>query len=347
MDMWTWCGRVAAIGMVAIGAGCAGLAPSRGPAAAAVDGHDLANAEAFARHAPPLPPGYASDNAIKEAKRAGAIAPFEADIPIPASVHCERNVVYGHGGAFNLLLDLYRPRLNGGPLPGIVFIHGGGWERHGRDYYAAWASHYAERGYVCVAIDYRISSEAPFPAAVQDANCAVRWMRANSIRLGVDPRRIAVVGQSAGAHLALMVAYASNDTSLAGDSADAHAGGRVQAVVDFYGPTDLTEPLHHKKNVVKRFMGGVSQRRDPELYAQASPIRYVSDDDPPTLIFHGTVDAVVPVTQSDRLAASLKAHGVPYVYDRQEGWNHAMDLAEAVNARCLYIMDRFLETYLK
>lgn len=94
-------------------------------------------------------------------------------------------------------------------------------------------------------------------------------------------------------------------------------------------------------------MGRSSQREAPDLYAAASPILYLTSDDPATLIVHGTADDVVPVEQSDRLAAALDEFGIPYVYDRQEGWNHAMDVWGPVNERCLYVMDRFLEKFLE
>jgi acetyl esterase/lipase len=156
-----------------------------------------------------------------------------------------------------------------------------------------------------------------------------------------------LVGQSAGAHLALMVAYSPDEPGLEGTGGHAGTSSRVHAVVNFYGPADLTAPLVSRRKAVRQFMGRSSQREAPDLYAAASPILYLTSDDPATLIVHGTADDVVPVEQSDRLAAALDEFGIPYVYDRQEGWNHAMDVWGPVNERCLYVMDRFLEKFLE
>jgi len=120
----------------------------------------------------------------------------------------------------------------------------------------------------------------------------------------------------------------------------------VQAVVDFYGPYDLTTELAKGADPVRRFMGGKSFDDAPELYRRASPMTYLDKNAPPTLILHGTIDEVVPIEQSDRLAARLKELGVPCVYERVEGWPHTMDMAQPVNERCRFVMDEFLANYL-
>jgi acetyl esterase/lipase len=334
---------IVSIVLLALATGCAGIGRRESAPAPAINGARFANADAFAPDAPSLPEGYLDVDAFRED---GLLTPMRATKNIPDSVEVEYGIQYGRGGEYELFLDLYSPR---GPVenaPALVFIHGGGWARHGRDYFAYWASHYAARGYVCASIDYRISDEAPFPAAVEDAKCAVRWVRANAVKLGVDADRIAVIGQSAGGHLALMAAYSSDVEELEGNGGHAGVGSSVRAVVSFYGPTDLTAPRVSREKAVRRFMGRASQKEAPDRYAAASPLQYMTQDDPPTLILHGTSDDVVPIEQSDRLAATLDAMGIPYVYDRQEGWNHAMDIFGPVNARCLYLMDRFLDEYL-
>ncbi len=336
--------HVLALSLIVLVTGCAIFRRHEAAAVApAVDGERFANAIAYAPDAPPLPEGPLDLDAIE---KDGLLAPMRAKKEIPDSVEVKYGVQYGRGGAYDLLLDLYHPKAHVENAPALVFIHGGGWARHGRDYFAYWASHYAEKGYVCVSIDYRISSEAPFPAAVEDAKCAVRWVRANAKELGVDVSRIAAIGQSAGGHLALMVAYSSDVEDLEGMDGSPGYSSRVKAVVDFYGPADLTAPILSREKAVKRFMGGKSQKEAPQAYAAASPIRYLTPDDPPTLIFQGTADDLVPVAQSDELAAELSALGIKYVYDREPGWNHAMDIFAPINVRCLYIMDRFLKEQL-
>ncbi|MCC6491138.1 MAG: alpha/beta hydrolase [Candidatus Hydrogenedentes bacterium] len=323
-------------------AGCASFVREEAEPAHSGVSVTLANADTFAPDAPPLPGGFDTSDEASEALREGRVRRVPEDSPVPDWVSVTRDVVYGEAGDYPLLLDLYTPREATPRKGGLVFAHGGAWERHGRDYFTAWAAHFAARGYVCASIDYRISSEAPFPAAVEDTKCAIRWMRANASTLGIDPECIAIIGQSAGAHLALMAAYTADET----DPESSGVGSRVRAVVDLYGPTDLTLPLENKEDAVRDFLGA-SRRKAPERYAEASPLAYVTPDDPATLIIHGTVDAIVPVEQSDRLAAALTARNIPCVYDRQPGWHHAMDRAAEVNARCLFLVERFLERYLE
>lgn len=291
--------------------------------------------------APPLPAGYATPDAMREAGKAGKherLGPQH--FPSAEGLVVERDVEYANVDAISLTLDVYRSQDLDGPAPGLIFVHGGGWRKHWKEFYTCWCLHYAHLGYVCATVEYRISSEAPFPAAVADCRCAVRWFRAHARDYGLDAERIAVVGQSAGAHLALMVAYAPED-AFPSPCADKGVSAELKAVVAYYPPTDLA--AEGFRDIVQ-IRGFLVEPYDevPERYVAASPITYVSPEDPPTLLFHGTIDSLVPVDQSDRLAKRLEEAKVPYVYDRQKGWDHGMDLFKEVNRRCLYIQDRFL-----
>ena len=148
----------------------------------------------------------------------------------------------------------------------------------------------------------------------------------------------------------MMIGYTSGVASFEGHSGHPGVSSRVQAVVDLYGPADLTTDFARSQSeagsVLKPFLGGTYEQQSTK-YAEASPIRYVTADDPPTLILHGTVDRVVPINQSDLLAAKLHETGVPYIYDRLPGWPHAMDVANPVNERCVWFMQRFFDRYLK
>ena len=265
-------------------------------------------------------------------------------------VDVKRNIVYTKNGGIPVKLDLYRPRQRKQPVPGLIFIHGGGWAAGKKEDYSYYGQVFANKGYIVASINYRLTSEAAFPAAVEDCKCAVRWMRAHAARLGVDPDRIGVAGGSAGGHLSLMVAYSSDEPKLEGNGEHQGVGSHVRCVVSLYGPTDLTTEFARTNEIaapiVKRFLGGTfDEKRD--LYRQASPINYVSDGDPATLVLHGTVDEIVPINQSDLLVAKLKQTGIPYVYDRLEGWPHGMDLANRVNQRCVWLMDRFFHKCLR
>jgi len=265
---------------------------------------------------------------------------------IPETVNETKDIEYGNTGGHSLLLDLYLPKNAAKPVPGLILLHGGGWESGRRKHCLYYCLHFPQRGYATATISYRLSDEAEFPAPVQDVKCAVRWMRANAATYGIDPNRIALVGGSAGGHLAMMAAYTSDLPKFEGNGGHANASSRVQAVVNLYGPSDLTTPQAREADAVRKFIGAAYWRA-PERYAEASPLAYVTPDDPPTLILHGTVDEMVPIQQSDALAARLAECGVPVVYDRIEGWPHMMDAAEVVNERCRFFMDAFLDRYLR
>jgi len=299
---------------------------------------------------PEPPPGFATSDAAMAAVRSGKVPTNDPNPPAPDNIVIKNDVEYGNSGNRPLLLDLYSPTNVDGAVPGIVFIHGGSWEHGKKEDYRPWAMHFASRGFVVASAQYRLSGEAPFPAAVHDVKAAVRYMRAKADALGVDPNRIAVAGGSAGGHLAMMVGYSADEESLDGDSGHPGISSRVNCVVNIYGPTDMTTPyargVSETNSRVSKFFSG-RYNEQPDNYAAGSPIRYVTGDDPPTLILHGTVDALVPVNQADILAKKLTDVGVPYIYDRLPGWPHSMVLAKSVNDRCLWFMDRFLDRYLR
>ncbi len=300
-----------------------------------------------ASEAPPIPPGYPNEAAVMAAIALRQIKLIDAkDIVVPADVEEKLGVEYGRGGSHPLLLDLYMPqgRVKAGPV--ILFIHGGAWKGGKRGDMKFYCVKFAEKGFVTATASYRLTQEAPFPAAVEDVKCAVRWLRANAAAYQIDPNRIAVSGNSAGGHLALMVGY-SDDPSLEGAGGNPGVSSRVCAVVDFYGPTDLTTEYARKQNLVTDFLGGKTYEEAPEVYKQASPMCHLTKDDPPTLIFQGTIDSLVPVAQADALAAKLEELGIDHVYERYEGWPHAMDVAEAVNRRCVYQMEQFFTKHLE
>jgi len=281
---------------------------------------------------PPMPPGYASNEELVAAFQAGKIKPIDAvNVPVPDNILEEKNIEYGKVGDRSLQLDLYRQREMKKPAPAIVFIHGGAWKGGKRDIMKFYTVRYAQRGYVTATISYRFTQDAPFPAAVNDAKCAVRWLRANAKKFQINPDKIGVSCNSAGGHLAMMIGFSSDIPELEGNGGNLEVSSRTQAVVDFYGPVDLTTDFARKMGVVREFLSGKTYEQDPKLYAYASPISYLTKDDPPTLILHGTIDIVVPIDQADTLAKKLKELNIPVVYEKFVGWPHTMDLAESVN----------------
>lgn len=292
------------------------------------------------------PRGYSSTRQLIAAIALRELKLVEMNPPLPDGVVEQKDLEYGRGGERPLLLDLYSPAQLTNSVPGLIFIHGGAWRSGKRQDYRVYTTHFASRGYVVATISYRLLKEAPFPAAVEDAQCAVRWMRANAARLHVDPDRIAVLGGSAGGHLAMMVGYAPDDSKLEGRGGHAGVSSRVAAVVNFYGPADLTTPFAQASHLVKDFLSGKSYAEAPDLYRQASPMFYLKAGAPPTLTFHGTIDDVVPIDQADSLTAKLQELKAPCEYERLEGWPHAMDAGRPVNDYCKARVEAFLAKYL-
>ena len=295
---------------------------------------------------PPAPPGFASEKEVKEAFLAGKLKPIDLTIDVPDTVTVEQNIEFGKGGDHPLQLDLYSPKERSHPLPAILFIHGGGWSGGYRQIYHYYCTKFAEHGYVAATASYRLAGEAPFPAAVEDVKCAVRWLRANAKKLGIDPNKIAVAGGSAGGHLAMMIGYSSDVPELEGKGGNADTSSRVQAVVDLYGPTDLTDDFAKSRKEVLRFMDGKKFDEASDAYRLASPVTHVTKDDPPTLILHGSIDSTVPIHQAELLVEKLKDAGVVCEYDRVEGWPHTMDLDADVNRHCMAKMFEFLDKHL-
>ncbi len=266
---------------------------------------------------------------------AGTLAPAVAADPVPQelreaverleqrggagvllrSVDAEsfRDLAYVENGHERQTLDLHVPGgKRAGRMPTVVFIHGGGW-RNGRKSTST-ALPLIVRGYAVAGIGYRLSDAAQFPAQIHDCKAAIRWLRANADRYGLDPDRIGVWGQSAGAHLAALLGTAGDVAELEGDLGERGVSSRVQAVCDAYGPADfllgdIGGRSDNPSGPVALLLGGPPMERR-ELARRASPVHWISPDDAPTLILQGGLDRTVPPVQSRTLAERLRAAGV-------------------------------------
>ncbi len=238
-----------------------------------------------------------------------------------------RDVEYGKGGDISLKLDIYIPETPLAlPMPAVIFIHGGGWE--GGDKYPGQIASLVRRGFFGVSINYRLSGVAPFPAAIEDCKCAVRWLRANAGKYNVDPDRIGVWGGSAGGHLSLLVGTADASAGLEGSGGWAGYSSRVQAVCSFYGPSDFVSWYQDNarfgrtlSSAETKFLGGTMEQK-PEIYRRASPVTWVSADDPPLLLVHGDQDTIVPFRQSLIMRDAYKALGLDVTLIRVPGAGH-------------------------
>lgn len=212
-------------------------------------------------------------------------------------------------------LDLAMPEAEGDtPRPGMVIVHGGGW-RSGDKRGGRWGRlplQFAERGYVAVSVNYRLTDEAAFPACFEDVQCAVRWLRAHAEKYNVDPERIGGFGNSAGAHLVAMLGLVTAETDPQPGGPYAEQSSRLQAVCAGATPTDFLnwggEGEFSPRGAVKALLEGPEKTLE-ERAKRASPISHVRPDAPPFLLIHGTADPIVPVSQAERLAEALKQAG--------------------------------------
>jgi acetyl esterase/lipase len=261
------------------------------------------------------------------------LAPLASAQQAEYKVEVEKDLTFGKGGKKDLQLDLARPVGVKGPVPCIVCVHGGGWRIGSRQDLSKPNKDFgnkslieaiAARGYVAVTVSYRLSEEDKFPAAVEDVKCAVRWLRANAKKLGIDPDRIGAVGFSAGGHLVCMLGACRKDDGLEGSGGSADQSSRVQAVCSFFGPTDFTTK-NWNEDVEKTFLEpflGATYEQDKAIYKKASPITYVTKGAPPFLFIHGTKDPLVGIDQSEKMQQKLQTVGAEATLIRMEGLGH-------------------------
>jgi acetyl esterase/lipase len=230
----------------------------------------------------------------------------------PASGASEENVVYATVDGTALHLDVYEPPDRGTQTrPAVILIHGGSWMSFDKSTMSGMGRFLARYGYVAFAVDYRLfdGKNDRWPAQLDDVQRAVRWVRANAAKYGVNPDRIGAFGHSAGAQLAALLGM--ENTRDNSDAALAKYSSKVQAVVDVSGPSDFTTDHDPDGDAfLKNFLGG-DEASHPDLWKDASPVFHVAKDNAPFLIVHGTRDEEVRISQAQELNDKLSAAGVP------------------------------------
>lgn len=257
-------------------------------------------------------------------------------LALPA-VRYEERVFSTHGDE-RLMLDVYRPAYEHGPLPGLIVVHGGTWQQSSTSEFVALNAYLAGRDYVVVAIDYRAAPKR-FPAGRDDVLAALAYVKVYGPEFGVDPSRIALLGRSAGGQLALLAAYTAGDAS-------------VRGVISIYGPTDMAfgyehpapEGLFDTRAALDQYLGGPPDRAS-DAYFAASPINFVTASSPPTLLIHGMRDALVSPEESARLENRLQQAGVKHLFVRLPWATHGCD--KSFGGPCgqiaTYAVERFLD----
>ncbi len=269
---------------------------------------------------------------------------------LPDDVELIRDVEYGQGGDRALRMHILRPKQPPErPLPVIVWIHGGAWLGGSRDSGIGLLAPFVSKGYVGASIEYRFSREATFPAQLEDCKCAIRFLRAKAKQYQIDPDRIGVWGASAGGHLVALLGTTGDVRDLEGKGGWPEFSSRVDAVCDWFGPTDFlkmdeagSRMTHNAPDSPESLLIGGPIAENPDKVARANPITYVSHDDPPFLIMHGDQDPLVPPNQSERLTAALKTAGVEVRYEVVEGAGHGFG-----GPRVMRSVETFFDKHLK
>jgi acetyl esterase/lipase len=272
-----------------------------------------------------------------------ATSAYGAITKLPEGVEVVRDLEYAQPKGISLKLDLYRPSAKpSAPMPLVIWVHGGGWSKGSKaNCPAAWL---AAKGYAVASLDFRLLPDHPWPAQIEDPIAALRWLRKESGKYGYDAERSAAMGGSSGGHV---VALWGTLTLPPED--------KVKAVVDWYGPTDLlTMPpnvLSEKRTRAELakangalLLGGIVMDQ-PEKAKAVSALHQVTKDDVPFLIMHGAADTSVPVDQSERLHAALKAAGVESTLKLLSGAGHGGKEFDSAESRAL--IQGFLDKHLK
>ncbi len=273
----------------------------------------------------------------------------------PEGVKALRDLAYVENGHARQKLDLYLPERATNALPVVIWIHGGGWKGGSKDGCPPLRQGFVQRGYAVASVGYRLSGDAVFPAQIEDCKAAVRWLRVNAKRYGLDPDRFGAWGSSAGGHLVALLGT-SGDERAFDVGANLGASSRVQAVCDFFGPTDLLQmdsharpgaPFKHDDAASPEacLIGGPIQENKAKA-ARVNPITYLSTNAlPPFLIVHGDADPLVPHHQSELLFEALKQAGGNVHLHTIKGTGHGQgfggsEIADRVNA----FFDRWLKS---
>jgi acetyl esterase/lipase len=261
-------------------------------------------------------------------------------------VQTHPDVVYRTVDKKDVKMDIALPVEGKGPYPCVVCIHGGAWRLGSRKDLGEMTKLLAERGYVAATIQYRLIPGSAWPAQIEDCKTAVRFLRENAEKYQIDTKRIGAAGFSAGGHLVALLGLTDSSHGFDGPDYPKQAS-TVSAIVNFFGPADLTKYAKDDSavnGIFKPMLGGTFEEK-PEAYRNASPITYVRKDCPPILCIHGTKDRIVPYEQSVELVKKLKEKGADATLLEVTGADHGWGGQEAV--RTTKAMLDFFQQHLK
>lgn len=256
-----------------------------------------------------------------------------------------RDVTYRETPDEYLELDLHRPASGSGPHPLVVHIHGGGWVFGDKQWDEEGRWH-ANLGTAAASIEYRLAGTAHYPAAVRDTFAAVTWLREHAAEAAnIDPERVVLIGESAGAHLSALTAVAPDESNFQPQGVDARVDG-IDGVIPISGVFNLTEDRAARDRAALAFFG-CSGNNCPETYEEASPITYVDSNDPPHLLYHGTADERIPYRTATQYRDALQEVDVPVTLITGEGGDHVSPYSGSWGDRMRNTQRQFLQNRLE
>ena len=256
------------------------------------------------------------------------------------TVSMEKDVVFGNGGGMDLRCDIYRPPAGTEKRMATIHFHGGGFAGGNKESLSERVQPLASRGYVAITAQYRLSGQAKWPAQIEDAKALIRWTRANAGRLGIQPDRIAVVGYSAGGHLALFSAATPNQKEFEGNGGNPGVSTQVAACLAYYPNTEVRPRSDGTAHAL------LPPGSNEAAHVAASPTSHLTAAFPPIVIFHGLADVTIPVESSQRLFQQLRDVKVPVEFHQVEGVPHVFDSHPELADPCGEFANLFLDRHI-
>jgi len=254
--------------------------------------------------------------------------------PAQANVKVESDVVFGKGGDMDLKLDIYRPPAGVTPKRmATIHFHGGGFTGGNKESLVDRVKPFAALGYVAIAAQYRLAGQAGYPALVHDAKAAIRWVRANAGKLGIEPARIGVVGYSAGGYHALFTAGTGDRPEFEGSGGNAGVSTKVAVCLAYYPATNVPGNM-------------LPAGSDAAVQKAANATTYIVAGYPPTVIFHGMKDTTIPIESSKRLVQQFQDAQVPVEFHAFEGVPHVFDSNPEFAVLAAQLADFFIDRHI-
>jgi len=251
-------------------------------------------------------------------------------------VTIENDVVFGTGGGRDLKCDIYHPPNEATNRPGLLLIHGGGWRSGDRSQLRYYGIQLARYGFLGVACEYRLTGESLWPSQIHDVKAALRWMRANAGKLGINAEKICVTGNSAGAHLALMLGCETSEFE--GEGGNPDVSSKCSAITAVYPPTNL-----NRGGSGERYSFLFGKEAGADVAEKASPIHYADRPFPPTLLIHGNADKTVAPSESFNMYEALKKAEADVELHMYDGAPHAFDRLVEYARVCVQLMLIFFD----